>query len=50
MDDRITLEEFVEQEKRRLDMFLKLAKQDPSLPEKLNPGDWDEQYSMWMEQ
>ena len=50
MDDKLTLEEFVEQEKKRLDMFLKLAKEDTSLPEKMHPGDWDEQYLMWMEQ
>lgn len=50
MDDRITLEEFVAEEKVRLDKFLELAKQDPTLPEKLSPGDWDEQYTMWMEQ
>ena len=50
MDDRVTLEKYVAEEKARLDKFLELAKQDATLPEKLAPGDWDGQYTMWMEQ
>lgn len=48
--EEITLEEYVKQEKERLDKFLELAKQDPTLPEKMGLGDWDEQYLAWMEQ
>lgn len=51
-NDILTLEQFVAEQKRRLDLFHKwwLSKQttDKELyPESLRSGDWDEQFSFF---